>query len=168
MMTPITYANLSGSIYGSELKQFLDDYACTAAWWAHAEGLPSEANAVTLDPDVKDARGLPVARLTFEWGQNDVMLAAAARDRAAEMMAASGARKVHIGLNYGAHAMGSCRMGDDPATSVVDSCCRSHDVPNLYITDTSVFVTGSGVNPTLTAMAIARRATREMLKTAAA
>lgn len=167
MMTPITYANLSGSMYGAELKQFLDDYAYTAAWWAHAEGLPSELNAVTLDPAIKDARGLPVARLTYEWGENDVKLAAAARDKAAEMMAASGARKVHLGLNYGAHAMGSCRMGNDPSTSVVDSFGRSHDVPNLYIADTSVFVTGSGVNPTLTAMAIARRATQNIVAEAA-
>jgi choline dehydrogenase-like flavoprotein len=163
MMTPVTYANLSGLAYGSELKQFLNDYAHTAAWWAHAEGLPSESNAITLDPDVKDARGLPVARLTYEWGDNDVALAAAARNKAAEMMEASGARKVRIGLNYGAHAMGSCRMGKDASSSVVDSYCRSHDVPNLYITDTSVFVTGSGVNPTLTALAIARRATQDIL-----
>jgi choline dehydrogenase-like flavoprotein len=163
MMTPVTYANLGGSMYGSELKQFLNDYAFTAAWWAHAEGLPSESNAVTLDPEVKDARGLPVARLTYEWGDNDVALAAAARNKAAEMMEASGAKKVRIGLNYGAHAMGSCRMGKDASSSVVDSYCRSHDVPNLYITDTSVFVTGSGVNPTLTAMAIARRATQDIL-----
>jgi choline dehydrogenase-like flavoprotein len=168
MMTPITYANLSGSMYGPELKQFLKDYAYTAAWWAHAEGLPSETNAVTLDPDVKDARGLPVARLTYEWSENDVKLAAAARDKAAEMMRASGARKVTIGLNYGAHAMGSCRMGDDPSASVVDSYCRSHDVPNLYVCDTSVFVTGSGVNPTLTAMAIARRAAKTIVAARAA
>jgi choline dehydrogenase-like flavoprotein len=168
MMTPITYANLSGSIYGAELKRFLDDYAFTAAWWAHAEGLPSEANAVTLDPDVKDARGLPVARLTYAWGENDVKLAAAARDKAMDMMAASGARRVHVGLNYGAHAMGSCRMGNDPRSSVVDSFGRSHDVPNLYVCDTSVFVTGSGVNPTLTAMAIARRAAQNIVATKAA
>ena len=49
MMTPITYANLSGSIYGPEFKQFLKDYAYTAAWWAHAEGLPS-------DDERRDAR----------------------------------------------------------------------------------------------------------------
>ena len=57
MMTPITYANLSGSFYGPELKAFLHDYAFTAAWWAHAEGLPSEHNCVTLDPEIKDAPG---------------------------------------------------------------------------------------------------------------
>ena len=113
---------------------------------------------MTLDPEVKDARGLPVARLTYEWGENDVTLAAAARDKACEMMRASGARKVRVGLNYGAHAMGSCRMGDDPSQSVVNEFCQSHDVPNLFVCDTSVFVTGSGVNPTLTAMAIVRRA----------
>ena len=158
MMTPITYANLSGSFHGGEFKQFLMDYPYTAAWWAHAEGLPNANNTVTLDPALKDCRGLPVGRLTYEWGDNDLKLAAAARDKAAAMMSASGARQVRIGLNYGAHAMGTCRMGNDPANSVVDEYCRSHDVPNLFICDTSVFVTGSGVNPTLTAMAIAARA----------
>ena len=162
MMTPVTYANLSGSFYGRELKDFLYDYSCTAAWWACAEGLPHEGNAVSLDPEVKDARGLPVARLTYEWGENDLKLAAAARDKAAEMMSASGARAVRIGLNYGAHAMGSCRMGEDAARSVVDPFGRAHDIPNLFICDTSVFVTGAGVNPTLTAMALAARSAEHM------
>jgi choline dehydrogenase-like flavoprotein len=158
MMTPITYSNLSGSFYGAEYKQFLHDYAHTAAWWAHAEGLPYAHNTITLDPEMKDARGLPVARLTYEWGNNDLKLAAAARDKAAELMSASGARHVRIGLNYGAHAMGTCRMGNDPRNSVVNEFCQSHDIPNLFVCDTSVFVTGSGVNPTLTAMAISSRA----------
>jgi choline dehydrogenase-like flavoprotein len=77
-------------------------------------------------------------------------------------MAASGARQVRIGLNYGAHAMGTCRMGRNPRESVVDEFCRAHDIPNLYICDTSVFVTSAGVNPTLTAMAIATRAAEHM------
>jgi len=158
MMTPITYANLSGSFYGAEFKKFLMDYPYTAAWWAHAEGLPSDSNTVTLDAEVKDARGLPVARVTYEWGENDVKVAAAARDKAVEMMGASGAKKVRVGLNYGAHAMGSCRMGDDPKSSVVNSYGQCHDVGNLFVCDTSVFVTGAGVNPTLTGMAIADRA----------
>jgi choline dehydrogenase-like flavoprotein len=54
--------------------------------------------------------------------------------------------------------MGSCRMGDDPQSAVVNDRCQSHDIPNLFICDTSVFVTGAGVNPTLTAMAITSRA----------
>jgi choline dehydrogenase-like flavoprotein len=95
-----------------------------------------------------------------------VMLAAAARDEACELMKASGARTVRVGLNYGAHAMGSCRMGDDPAQSVVNGFCQSHDVPNLLVCDTSVFVTGSGLNPTLTALAIVRRAAEHVADSA--
>ena len=166
MMTPTTYANLSGTFHGAEFKEFLHDYAHTAAWWAHAEGLPHAHNAVTPDAEVKDARGLPAARVTYEWGDNDLKLAAAARDKAAEMMSASGARRVRIGLNYGAHAMGTCRMGRDAKTSVVNEFCQSHDIKNLFICDTSVFVTGSGLNPTLTAMAIARRATDQIASAA--
>jgi len=164
MMTPVTFGNLSGLMFGRELKDFIHEYSHTAAWWAHAEGLPDERNTVTLDPELRDARGLPVARVTYQWGDNDVKLAAAARDKAAEMMAASGAKKVRIGLNYGAHAMGSCRMGSDASTSVVNAFCQTHDVRNLFICDTSVFVTGSGVNPTLTAMAIADRAAGHILE----
>lgn len=166
MMTPATFGNLSGLMFGQELKDFIYDYAHTAAWWAHAEGLPDGNNRVTLDPELKDAFGLPVARIAYEWGENDVKLAAAARDKAVEMMEASGAKKVRIGLNYGAHAMGSCRMGDDPENSVVNSYCQSHDIKNLFICDTSVFVTGAGVNPTLTAMAIADRAAQKIITSA--
>lgn len=157
MMTPVTYANLSGTFFGPEFKEFLDGYAHTAAWWAHAEGLLDDANTVTLDSKARDARGLPVARVTYEWTANDRALAGSARDRAVEMMEASGARKVRVGLNYGAHAMGGCRMGSDPRNSVVNSFGQTHDIRNLFIADTSVFVTSSGVNPTLTALAIASR-----------
>jgi choline dehydrogenase-like flavoprotein len=166
MMTPITYANLSGSFVGLELKDFLYDYAHTAAWWAHAEGLPCDDNAVSLDPAVKDARGLPVARLTYEWTPNDRGLVATARDTAVSMMHASGARKVRVGLQYAAHAMGTCRMGADPRTSVVNSFGQAHDVRNLFVCDTSVFVTSSGVNPTLTALALASRSVEYLIAAA--
>jgi choline dehydrogenase-like flavoprotein len=166
MMTPVTFGNLSGLMFGQELKDFLHQYSHTAAWWAHAEGLPQENNTITLDPELGDSHNLPAARVTYQWGANDLKVAAAAREKAAEFMAASGARKVRIGLNYGAHAMGSCRMGADPGSSVVNDFGQSHDIKNLFICDTSVFVTGSGVNPTLTAMAIANR-TSEYLITSA-
>ena len=166
MMTPVTFGNLSGLMFGQELKDFLHEYAHTAAWWAHAEGLPDLRNTITLDPELRDARGLPVAQVAYQWLDNDVKLAAAARDKAAEMMAASGARKVRIGLNYGAHAMGSCRMGDDAGTSVVNAFGQAHDVKNLFICDTSVFVTGSGLNPTHTAMAIASRSAEHIAESA--
>jgi choline dehydrogenase-like flavoprotein len=121
---------------------------------------------VTLDPDVKDGRGLPVARVTYEWTANDRALAGKARDTAVEMMHASGAKKVRVGLNYGAHAMGTCRMGNDPKTSVVNSFGQAHEVRNLFVCDTSVFVTSAGVNPTLTAMALAARSAEHIIASA--
>ena len=61
-----------------------------------------------------------------------------------------------------AHVLGTARMGDDSRTSVTDPFGRLHDVPNVVVTDGSVFVTSGGANPTLTIMALALRAAREV------
>lgn len=63
----------------------------------------------------------------------------------------------------GWHIMGTARMGDDPASSVVDWWGRAHDVANLYVVDGSVFVTSGGVNPTSTIMALALRTADRMV-----
>ena len=63
-----------------------------------------------------------------------------------------------------AHACGTCRMGDDPKTSVVDKNGRAHDIENLYIADASVFPTSLGFNPALTIAANAMRMAKEMTK----
>jgi choline dehydrogenase-like flavoprotein len=55
------------------------------------------------------------------------------------------------------HYMGTCRMGNDPRTSVVNRWGRTHEVSNLFIADSSVFVTGAAAHPTLTLMALASR-----------
>jgi choline dehydrogenase-like flavoprotein len=62
--------------------------------------------------------------------------------------------------------MGTVRMGDDPATSVVDGHGRFHDLPNLVVADSSVFVTASGYGPTLTLVALAARAAQAMVDSA--
>ncbi|HAY52331.1 MAG TPA: GMC family oxidoreductase, partial [Acidimicrobiaceae bacterium] len=64
----------------------------------------------------------------------------------------------------GWHLMGTAKMGDDPAKSVVNRFQRSHDVENLYIVDGSVFVTSSGVNPTATITALALRTADNIVK----
>ncbi len=56
-----------------------------------------------------------------------------------------------------AHQAGTVRFGDDPATSVLDSDCKAHEVDNLYVVDTSFFPSIGAVNPALTAMANALR-----------
>jgi choline dehydrogenase-like flavoprotein len=89
-----------------------------------------------------------------------------------ELADAAGAKKVwrvpaHPATG-GEHLLGTCRMGDDPATSVVDSRHRSHDVPNLFICDGSSFVTSGRGQPTMTIMALAFRAAEHIAAAARA
>ena len=62
------------------------------------------------------------------------------------------------------HQAGTCRFGTDPKTSVLDVNCKAHEVDNLYVVDTSFFVSIAAVNPSLTAMANAMRVGNHMLE----
>ena len=124
------------------------------------EQLPDVRNSVGLDPRVRDRFGLPVPRIAWAARDNDVAMIRAISARLVELFQAAGAREIWSPTftpGWSAHYLGSCRMGHDPRTSVVDAWCRSHDVPNLYIGDGSVFVTGGAANPALTIMALAMR-----------
>ena len=73
-----------------------------------------------------------------------------------------GDRAGRVGASVSRHIMGTCRMGTDPGTSVVDPWQRFHDVENMLCTDSSVFPTSTGYGPTLTIVALAIRACREL------
>jgi choline dehydrogenase-like flavoprotein len=66
----------------------------------------------------------------------------------------------------GGHLMGSCRMGNDPKTSVMDKFNRAHDVPNQFIVDGSSFVTSGRNHPTCTIEALAYRAADNIIRSA--
>jgi choline dehydrogenase-like flavoprotein len=156
---PQTFARqamASLGLWGQELREFMFDYNHYAGWGLVGECLLDDSNQVTLDPTDKDQYGLPVARVTFSWGENDRKLIQAGVQKEREILEAAGA-EVTWEADDTAHLMGSCRMGSDPQTSVVDPWCRSWDVPNLFICDGSVFVTSAAVNPSLTIQAIATR-----------
>ncbi len=124
------------------------------------EQLPDIRNEVTLDPEVKDLYGLPVPRIVNEPRDNDRAMIQSMSLRIREILEAAGALEIweegYVPGNS-AHYLGTCRMGDHPASSVVDRWGRTHDVPNLFISDGSVFVTGAAVNPALTISALATR-----------
>jgi choline dehydrogenase-like flavoprotein len=124
------------------------------------EQLPDARNQIILDPIVRDSFGLPVPRLVNEPRVNDRAMLKAISASQKELLEAAGATKIW-GNEYmpgsSAHYLGTCRMGTNPQTSVVNSWCRTHDVPNLFIGDSSVFVTGAAVNPSLTISALATR-----------
>jgi choline dehydrogenase-like flavoprotein len=124
--------------------------------------LPVEANRVDLDPTVKDAWGLPVARITHRPHANDVAMGKWQVDKNVEILEAAGARKtvpVYLDRMTGntCHQHGTVRMGTDPAKSALNEWCQSHDVENLFVVDGAAFPTSLGVNPTLTMMANAWR-----------
>ena len=72
--------------------------------------------------------------------------------------------KTDIPIAGVAHQAGTCRFGDDPATSVLDPNCKAHELDNLYVVDTSVFPSIGAVNPALTAMANALRVGDHLLE----
>lgn len=153
------YFGVSGpSIWGHELKGMIDAYDHMAGWWVAGEALPNDNNTISLDPEVKDHRGLPVARLTHEWLDNDRRAIEFGCQTAVDLLEAAGATKTYVGTLQSAHAMGTARMGDSVSTSVANSFGQTHNIPNLFICDPSILPTGSSVNTTLTSMALTSRA----------
>ncbi len=120
------------------------------------ETMPQERNRVTL-ADERDQYGLPIARVTFSYCDNDKRLIRHALGFMRQALEATDARDIWDETDDTAHLNGTARMGNDPATSVVNADCRSWDIPNLWICDGSVFPTVGGVNPSLTIQAIACR-----------
>jgi choline dehydrogenase-like flavoprotein len=141
----------------------------TATWSMAVEDLPDEANHVSLDAELTDSSGIPAPRIHYRVSEMSRASLAWMGERAREAHEAAGATRVNVQSampDSGWHLLGTARMGNDPATSVVDADCRAHDVPNLYVVDGSVFVTCSGVNPTATICAIAHRAAQHIVRTA--
>jgi choline dehydrogenase-like flavoprotein len=165
---PINFAQaLVGSnpdLWGGELMDVLDEYAHWGMLATLGEVLPNPENRVTL-ADERDDNDVPVGRLTFSYGDNDRAIIKAERELAEQVMEAAGATRI-LSSEGTHHLLGTCRMGVDPATSVVGPDCRSHDIPNLWICDGSVFPTGGAVNPSLTIEAIATRTARLALASA--
>lgn len=132
--------------------------------------VPLERNNITLDPELKDDMGRPAIRLTYRDHEDDLATARFLQHRARDIAEAAGAAKVWAhGVVPGtvqAHLLGTCRMGDDPATSVVNRYHRSHEVPNLFICDGSSFVSSGRGQPTMTIQALAFRAAGHIAESA--
>jgi choline dehydrogenase-like flavoprotein len=128
----------------------------------HGTSLPREMNSVTIDPSLKDAWGLPCMRVTYTDHPDDLKCAAFLSDQAMQIAQAAGARKAWAEpiapQTRSVHLLGTCRMGHDPRSSVVDPYHRTHDVRNLFICDGSSMVTSSRGQPTETISALAFRA----------
>ena len=139
-----------------------------ANWGLFGEDLPDEANHVTLSATLTDSSGIPAPEVHYKVSENSRRLLDFHIEKATESLLEAGAHTVEVDrlMRYsGWHLLGTARMGDDPATSVLDRWNRAHDVPNLYVVDGSCFVTSAGVNPTSSICALALRAADHMVET---
>ncbi|GAA1638870.1 GMC family oxidoreductase [Georgenia ruanii] len=144
--------------WGPGFTARLDALERTAGLWIVGEDMPQESNRVTLNTTVTDQHGLPVPNVHFDDHPNDVAMREHGYRQAEELYRAVGAVDVWRTPPYpSTHNMGTARMSQHPADGVVDAFGRAHDVPNLFVSDGSVFTTGAAANPTLTIVALATR-----------
>lgn len=173
--TPILYALAGappeGPTWGAEYKDALaHNFTRQMSVLGSTTSLPLDRNNITIDPTHKDRWGRPSVRLTYLDHEDDLAMCKFLLDRSMELLAAAGANQswsFPVGPSTGgAHLLGTCRMGDDPASSVVDRYHRSHDIRNLFICDGSSFVTSGRGQPTMTIMALAFRAAEHIAQAA--
>ncbi|HVP00402.1 MAG TPA: GMC family oxidoreductase [Bryobacteraceae bacterium] len=154
--------------WGAEFKKSLAvNFNRQMTLEGHCSSIAVESNSFSLDPDVKDAWGLPALRTTYSPHPDDTKTRRFIRDRMVEIFEVAGARKIwseyEADVLPSVHLMGTCRMGSDPKRSVVNANHRAHDVPNLFLVDGSSFVTSGRQQPTATIQALAYRAADKMI-----
>ena len=155
--------------FGEAYKRAVRESVTSIGLSGFGECLPRPENVVAIDPDVVDAFGIPVLRITMGYSDNERAMIPDMAESAAEMLEAAGAKNVSQWTvpnripGMGIHEVGTARMGDDPKTSVLNQFQQTHDVRNLFVMDGSCFVSCGCQNPTLTIMALAVRSTDYLL-----
>jgi choline dehydrogenase-like flavoprotein len=139
----------------------------SAMWGIIAEDLPEETNRIVLDDRLSDSDGLPAPKIHYRVGENSRRLMDFHLGRARESLLEAGAYDTITAPQIretGWHQLGTAKMGTDPADSVVDPWGRSHDVPNLFVFDGSIWPTSAGMNPTATIAAMSLRCTEHLIE----
>ena len=148
---------------GADYKKAVKQGRYEVSLGAFGESLANFDNFCEIDPNLKDAWGIPALRISMAHGKNEADLMHDAGVSAAEMLESAGAKNISLRTGVempgmAIHEVGTARMGNDRKKSVLNPFCQSHDVPNLFVADGSCFVSSGCQNPTLTMMAIAVRA----------
>jgi choline dehydrogenase-like flavoprotein len=132
--------------------------------------IPTATARITLDPAVRDKWGLPVARIEGNVHPHTFAIGDMQSQRAEAWLKEAGAIHTQPSAGHpamvsaGQHQGGTCRMGDDPQSSVVNKFCQVHDADNVFVIDGSVHVTNGGFNPALTIMAVAYYASDALVR----
>src|SRR5216683_3019505 len=161
-----TQAEGFGSSYKREVKR---RYPTPISFTVQAPSLRSDTNFVDIDPRVKDAYGIPAARIHFQWDENVLKMWEHSKEVCAEVIRSAGG--VYEGSadeplipGWSLHETGTCRMGNDPKHAVTNRFGQTHDVPNLYVCDASVFLSCTDKTTTISILAFTLRTCEHMLE----
>jgi choline dehydrogenase-like flavoprotein len=150
--------------YGEDLQKKLDSYHGSGfSTGIMGEVLAHYDHCVSIDKNVVDAWGIPALHVDTKYTDNEFNMARDAVDTSVELAEAAGFEVLSKNYDpnppgYSIHEVGTCRMGDDPKTSVLNKWSQSHDIKNLFMVDGSSFVSSGWQNPTMTIVALAMRA----------
>ena len=144
--------------WGSKFKKAMaENYLTTATISTHGAVMANRGNFLDLDPTYRDARGRPLLRMTFDFHDNEHRMSDYLTDRAVDIAKAMKPRSINAKKRAGhysvvpyqtTHNTGGAAMGSDPRTSFVNKYLQSWDVPNLFVTGSTVFPQNAGYNPT--------------------
>jgi len=158
----------SFAAYGDELQEKLESYHGSGFYAGiMGEVLPRYENQVSIDKEVVDAWNIPALRIDTKYTDNEFEMARDAVDTSIAIAEAAGFEVLAKNYlpnppGYSIHELGTCRMGDDPKTSVLNKWNQSHDIKNLFVVDASSFVSGGWQNPTMTILALSMRASEHL------
>jgi choline dehydrogenase-like flavoprotein len=154
--------------YGEELHAKMESYSGSGfSTGMMGEVLARYENHVSIDKTVVDAWDIPALRVETKYTDNEINMARDAVDTSVALAEGAGFEVLAKNYDpnppgYSIHELGTCRMGDDPKSSVLNKWSRSHDIKNLYVVDGASFVSGGWQNPTMTILALAMRAAEHL------
>ena len=155
---PFGIANYAGG-WGQDIADFLEQYTNLAGCWVTGEDPPEADNRISLHPTERDAYGLPVPVLKYRDHSNSTAMKAHAIQQCEAIYDSLGASRLESrpDIGHGCHNMGTARMSERPEDGVTNRWGQVHDMPNLFVSDGSVFTASGAPNPTLTIVALAIR-----------
>jgi choline dehydrogenase-like flavoprotein len=155
--------------FGRQFKREIKRrYPTPVSFYIQAPTQRSDSNYVDIDPVVKDAYGIPAVRIHFEWDKNTLLMWEHGKQACEDLLRASGAEYLGAGEidvpGTSLHETGTCRMGNDPKKFVTNRFGQTHDVPNLYVADASVFPNCTDKTTTISILAFSLRATEHLIE----
>jgi choline dehydrogenase-like flavoprotein len=143
--------------WGDRISSYIENYTRMAGLFICGEDPPQASNRIYLHPTERDQYGLPVPGIAYAMHPNSTAMQRHAINQTRALYESIGGRDVRATEGVQCHNMGVARMSARPEDGVTNRFGQVHDIPNLFVSDGSVFTSSAAANPTLTIVALAIR-----------